>query len=252
MSNFEHVKQLNPVLIFKIIKKNDVFIHTMFEGELLYRLGFSTLDLVDKTLHDLFPEDYANLRQDYYANLRQDYYEQAWEGNFVQYETRFSGNFFVESLRPITRDNTVVEVIGSCINITDLKLHTNLDEIHDNTLHLTTLNNPPLNKKNLMINDYYKTIFVPLNDIILIERLNRKSIIHTKEKQFETYESLTNLLEQLNYNFYRCHKSYIINTDYLEIIEQSGQKYYGHFKNYKIPAKISKNLVLDLKKHMSS
>lgn len=38
---------------------------------------------------------------------------------------------------------------------------------------------------------------------------------------------------------------------YLEIIEQIGQKYIGHFKDYKKTVKISGNMLLELKKYKS-
>ncbi|RKJ30119.1 LytTR family transcriptional regulator, partial [Butyricicoccus sp. 1XD8-22] len=106
-------------------------------------------------------------------------------------------------------------------------------------------------KRNLTIKNNCYIIFVPLTEIIFIERLNRKSVIHTINKQYETYESLFDLSQQLDKNFCRCHKSYIVNVDYLEIIEQIGQKYIGHFKDYEKTVKISGNMLLELKKYKS-
>ena len=267
MSDFGYVKQLNAHqtgMVYKFIKKNDVFIHTMIEGDLLYHLGFTPTDIIGKTLHDFYPEEYANSKQKYYF--------EAWEGNFVHYETEVNGNYYVASLRPIFKNEEVVEVVGSCINITrQLKkggsaedyLNQTLSEkvsekiLNDALQRTTQLINQNLKqpnipvKKNLIIKNSSNIIFVPLSEIIFIERLDRKSVIHTINKQYETYESLFNLTQQLDQNFSRCHKSYIVNVDYLEIIEQIGQKYIGHFKNYKKTVKISGNMLLELKKYKS-
>lgn len=267
MSDFGYVKQLHAHqtgMVYKVIKKNDVFIHTMVEGDLLYHLGFTPEDIIGKTLHDFYPEDYANSKHQYYS--------EAWESKFVHYEAEVNGNYYVATLRPIFINDEVVEVVGSCINITkqlikalspedylNQTLSKKISEkiLHDALQRTTHMINQTLNqsnipvKKNLTIKNSSNIIFVPLTDIIFIERLNRKSVIHTINKQYETYESLFNLSQQLDINFCRCHKSYIVNVDYLEIIEQIGQKYIGHFKNYEKTVKISGNMLLELKKYKS-
>ena len=267
MSDFGYVKQLHAHqtgMVFKFIKKNDVFIHTMIEGDFLYHLGFTPVDIIGKTLHDFLPEDYANSKQQYYF--------EAWEGNFVNYETEVNGNYYVASLRPIFKNDEVVEVVGSCINIAsqltkslspeDYLNQTLSQKISENILYdalerTTHMINKTLKqsnipvKKNLTIKNSSYIIFLPLTEIIFIERLNRKSVIHTINKQYETYESLFNLSKQLDKNFCRCHKSFILNVDYLEIIEQVGQKYIGHFKDYEKTVKISGNMLLELKKYKS-
>ncbi|HWL23292.1 MAG TPA: LytTR family transcriptional regulator DNA-binding domain-containing protein [Ureibacillus sp.] len=267
MSDFGYLKQLHAHqtgMVYKFIKQNDVFIHTMIEGDLLYQLGFTPVDIIGKTLQDFLPEDYANSKHQYYL--------EAWEGNFVHYESEVNGNYFVASLRPIFLNDEVVEVVGSCINLTrqlnnslspEDYLNQSLSKtISENILYDAlqrttqminqTLKQPTISvKNNLTLKNNSSIIFIPLTEIIFIERLNRKSVIHTMNKQYETYESLFNLSLQLDTNFSRCHKSYIVNVDYLEMIEQIGQKYVGHFKNYDKTVKISVNMLLELKKYKS-
>ncbi|CAM5199632.1 hypothetical protein UACE39S_05803 [Ureibacillus acetophenoni] len=267
MSDFRYVRQLHAHqtgMVFKFIKKDNVFIHTMIEGDLLYHLGFTPEDIIGKTLHDFAPEEYANRKLQYYL--------EAWEGNIVQYESEVNGNYYVATLRPVFKNDEVVEVVCSCINLTnqlkkslsteDYQNQTLSKEITENilydALHRTThmidksmnQSNIPV-KRNLTIKNNCYIIFVPLTEIIFIERLNRKSVIHTINKQYETYESLFDLSQQLDKNFCRCHKSHIVNVDYLEIIEQIGQKYIGHFKDYEKTVKISGNMLLELKKYKS-
>ena len=235
MSDLEYVKQLNPNrtgMVYKFIKNGDVFIHTMIVGDLLYHLGFTPSDIVGKTLHDFYPETYANIKHQYYL--------QAWEGNYVQYETDINGILQVASLRPVFNNKKVVEVVGSCINITEkIALHTSVSQKNNMESNISR-------KKNLILKESLYVIFVPLNEIMFIERLGRKSIIHTINKEYATNDSLAKIYEQLDVHFSFCHRSYIINIDFLEIIEQRGQRFIGHFKNNKI-VKISKNIVNELK-----
>ena len=69
--------------------------------------------------------------------------------------------------------------------------------------------------------------FVNIQDIILITRIERKTVIYTKQDTIKTYESLQQLAERLkNCNFFRCHKGYIINKDMVTEILPWGNKTY--------------------------
>ncbi|MFJ8235478.1 LytTR family transcriptional regulator DNA-binding domain-containing protein [Ureibacillus sp. NPDC094379] len=235
MSDLGYVKQLSANstgMVYKFKKNSDVFIHTMIVGDLLYHLGFTPRDIVGKTLHDFYPITYADIKHQYYL--------QAWEGNYVQYETEINGILQIASLRPVFNNKEVVEVVGSCINITEkIALHTSVSQKYNLESNISRT-------KNLILKERHYVIFVPLNEIMFIERLGRKSIIHTMYKEYATKESLAKLYEQLDVHFTFCHRSYIINIDFLEIIEQRGQCFIGHFKNNKT-ARISKNMVNKLK-----
>lgn len=210
MSDLEYVKQLNPNrngMVYKFIKNGDVFIHTMIVGDLLYYLGFTPSDIIGKTLHDFYPETYANIKHQYYL--------QAWEGNYVHYETEINGILQVASLRPVINNKKIVEVVGFCINITEkIALHTS-DSPKNNLKNI-------LGTKSLILKEKHNIFFVPLNEIMFIERVERKSIIHTTHKEYATNDSLSKLYEQLDVHFTFCHRSYIINIDFFEIIEQRG------------------------------
>lgn len=231
MSDLGYVKQLNANhtgMVYKFIKNGEVFIHTMIVGDLLHHLGFEAGDIIGKTLHDFYPKNYADIKH--------QYYQKAWEGNYVQYEAEINGILQIASLRPVYNNKEVVEVVGSCINITE---HIPISKRNNFETNISA-------KKSLMLKENNYVIFVPLNEIMFIERSKRKSIIHTGNKEYATYESLAKLYKQLNLHFIFCHRSYIINIDYLEIIEQRGQCFIGHFKNNKT-ARISKNIVKELK-----
>lgn len=105
------------------------------------------------------------------------------------------------------------------------------------------------NKKDLMIKQHNEYCFIPLDEIIFIEKADRKSVIHSLNKKIEFNEALTNLEELLDSRFVASHRSYIINLQYLSKIEVTGQTYQAYFKNYKETAKVSKHRLIELQKN---
>ncbi|MEC1759864.1 EAL domain-containing protein [Schinkia azotoformans] len=102
-------------MIFKFVKQNGKFIHTLCDGELLYQAGGTPEHVVGKELHDFLPEKDANNKL--------HYYERAWEvEENVIYEGKLGDIWYLASLRPIRRGGQVVEVIGSCVDITQRKV----------------------------------------------------------------------------------------------------------------------------------
>lgn len=101
-------------MILKYTKRNDKFIHTLCDGELLYRIGLTPEKLLGKELHDVLSYDEAERKL--------QYYRRAWEGEEnVVYEGKLNGVWYLASLRPIRRGGQVVEVIASCMDITERK-----------------------------------------------------------------------------------------------------------------------------------
>ncbi|MCM3726568.1 LytTR family two component transcriptional regulator [Neobacillus bataviensis] len=109
----------------------------------------------------------------------------------------------------------------------------------------------PTVKKDLMVKQSNRFSFIPLDDIIFIERADRKAVIHTIDQKIEVNEALTNLEELLDSRFVASHRSYIINLQYLKRIETAGQTYKAYFKNYEETAKVSKNKLAELQKNKS-
>jgi two-component system LytT family response regulator len=107
---------------------------------------------------------------------------------------------------------------------------------------------PPKLQKELMVKQHNNFSFIPLDEIIFIERADRKSVIHTIDKKIELNEALTNLEGLLDSRFVVSHRSYIINLQYLTRIEVAGQTYKAHFKHYGETAKVSKNKLVELQK----
>ncbi|MHC2182812.1 hypothetical protein ACVLD2_003323 [Paenibacillus sp. PvR052] len=48
-------------------------------------------------------------------------YRKAWAGERVTYEGELNGVFYLSALRPVVRGGRMVEVIASCVDITDRK-----------------------------------------------------------------------------------------------------------------------------------
>ncbi|RXZ01565.1 LytR/AlgR family response regulator transcription factor [Fictibacillus sp. S7] len=104
-------------------------------------------------------------------------------------------------------------------------------------------------KKDLKIKQQRNIIFIPLDDILFIERMDRKSVIHTQNKSYETNEPLASLEVALDSRFQASHRSYIINAEHLVRIEAAGQMYKAYFKDYGETAKISKHKVDELQRY---
>lgn len=98
-------------MIFKFIKRKETFIHTIADGELLYKLNLTPELLIGRSLYEVLPIDMAE------EKLR--YYEKAWAGEEnVTYESELNGVHYFTSLQPVWKGGRVVEVIGSAVNIT--------------------------------------------------------------------------------------------------------------------------------------
>ncbi|WP_082234582.1 LytTR family transcriptional regulator DNA-binding domain-containing protein [Halobacillus massiliensis] len=248
MKDYRYVKQVDlrhTGMVYKFTRKQNEFIHTEVEGQLLYNLGFKQTDILGKNLDEFLPYDIANFKKEYYCK--------AWKGETVHYESENKGIHYFACLRPVFKNGEVVEVVGSCIDVTALstieaKQYSVMQQLPEINQMKQSLKSE---RKKLVIKENSKFIFIPLAEIVFIERVNRKSVIYSYKKHAETYESLTSLNQQLDDSFFRCHKSYILNIDYLEVIEQKNQKYCGHFYDYDKSVKISKDSVQRLKTYKS-
>ena len=71
------------------------------------------------------------------------------------------------------------------------------------------------------INQNDKRIVIDYNDIIFFETSNNihKIILHARKRVIEFTGQLKDIKQQLDYRFYRCHTSYIINKDNITDID---------------------------------
>lgn len=63
------------------------------------------------------------------------------------------------------------------------------------------------------------TVFINENEIIYISSDKRKLTVHTVKESHTCYQRLEELLSKLSGKFCRCHKSFIINMDYIKAVE---------------------------------
>lgn len=107
----------------------------------------------------------------------------------------------VEALDFIIKDNT--KHIKS-------KIHECLLDVQNK---YTSLNNTVTRTFTIRLND--KCIAIDYNDIIFFETSSNihKIVLHAKKRVIEFSGQLKDIEKQLDYRFYRCHKSYIINKD---------------------------------------
>ncbi|GEN45483.1 EAL domain-containing protein [Alkalibacillus haloalkaliphilus] len=100
-------------MTLKFIKTSRGYVHTLCEGELVRKLGLTPNDVVGQTLYDFVPTKQAKEKEEYYT--------QAWEGQDASYEAELNGIHYIAKLRPIIENGEVIEVIGSCVDITEKK-----------------------------------------------------------------------------------------------------------------------------------
>ncbi|MGJ9381835.1 PAS domain S-box protein [Salipaludibacillus sp. CF4.18] len=101
-------------MIFKFIEQNGIFIHTLCDGELLYRM-----DLIPEQIIGRESSDFLSA---HFSEKVNQHYRRAWNGeDNVTYEGEVNGIHYICILRPIRRGGKVVEVIGSCADITERK-----------------------------------------------------------------------------------------------------------------------------------
>ncbi|QBP42599.1 EAL domain-containing protein [Paenisporosarcina antarctica] len=105
-------QQAGMTLKYKL--KDGKLIHTMCEGKLIYRIGLSPEKVIGKELSEMLPLEKAVRKE--------AFYQRAWQGEEdVSYEGSENGIVYLATLRPVFRMGKVVEVIASCVDITERK-----------------------------------------------------------------------------------------------------------------------------------
>ena len=76
----------------------------------------------------------------------------------------------------------------------------------------------------LMLRSRDGVVFVDTEDILLVQRENRQTVLYTADGAYPTADSLGDMEEKLDPEvFFRCHKSYIINLTAIESITPYGR-----------------------------
>ena len=91
------------------------------------------------------------------------------------------------------------------------------DKLEETLLRLTDyLDNS--NNRFIKING---TTFINQDDVHYIRKDGMKLIFHTKDNEFETYNSFSKIKNTLPHHFVRCHKSFIANVSNISHIESN-------------------------------
>lgn len=92
--------------------------------------------------------------------------------------------------------------------------------------------------------------FIDIDSIILIQREGKSTVLYTSDSRYTTSEGLSDIEERLGkLNFFRCHKSYLINTSKIIKISPYGRwTYIVQFKDIENDALITHKKYEELKK----
>lgn len=97
------------------------------------------------------------------------------------------------------------------------------------------------NTKPLIITYADKIYQIDPSEIIFIEKENNVSYIHTERGIFKSYYTLQELQDLLGSTIFRSHKSYLINSKYIDTIKVNPNRTYQvNFKEYKKTAMMSR------------
>ncbi len=75
-------------------------------------------------------------------------------------------------------------------------------------------------KQKLSVKIGQNAIDIPFRKIIYIESEKRLSHIFCSDTHYDTYAKLDDIQKNLNDTFIRCHKSYLVNSNYIKTIEK--------------------------------
>ncbi len=104
----------------------------------------------------------------------------------------------------------------------------------------------------IIIQNKSETIFIPLDEIIFIETENRGTTIHCKNKVYTNHQTLSKLEKQLDNNFIKTHKSYIVNKNKIrKIKEVADLSYEVQFIETDKTALMSRYKFKELKKYLN-
>lgn len=122
-----------------------------------------------------------------------------------------------------------------------------LKSLISSTQNTLNLKNKSLKKITVNIDD--KLHVLSLKDIDFIEAFEKESHIFSNEKKYISKIKISKWQEMLeDFNFYRCHRSYIVNLDKITEIEQwVNSSWVIKIKNYSNLIPVSRNNIKELK-----
>lgn len=81
-------------------------------------------------------------------------------------------------------------------------------------------------EKVLVVENRQGKIPIPYSNIYYLEVREKKVFIRLKEKEYSKYETLDNMSMELPEQFLRCHRSFVVNADYIDSVKLSENMIY--------------------------
>ena len=105
------------------------------------------------------------------------------------------------------------------------------------------------NLKKITVNIDERLYVISLNDVEYIEASEKETLIFSNQKKYISKIKISKWEEMLKgYNFYRCHRSFIINLDKITEIEQwINSSWIIKIKNYTTAIPVRRNNIKELK-----
>lgn len=144
----------------------------------------------------------------------------------ITLKNKNSGLDIAEEIRKINKTLHLIFITGHFEFVMEAyKLHTFdylVKPVSQNTLEETLLRLMDyLNDSNTSFIKVNGTTFINQDDIQYIKKEGMKLIYHTKNSEYESYNSFAKIQSTLPENFVRCHKSFVANVDNISHIESN-------------------------------
>ncbi len=83
-------------------------------------------------------------------------------------------------------------------------------------LHITAGDETETGQKTVLVKNGNRRRTIPAEDIFYIESNSRKVILHMAEEEIEYYDKIGKLEKELEPEFFRIHKGYLVNVKYIK------------------------------------
>ena len=81
-------------------------------------------------------------------------------------------------------------------------------------------------EKALIVENRQGKMPIPFSKIYYLEVREKKVFVRLKEKEYSKYETLENIAKELPEEFIRCHRSFVVNTAYIDRVKLSENTIY--------------------------
>ncbi|TWI59166.1 LytR/AlgR family response regulator transcription factor [Halalkalibacter nanhaiisediminis] len=125
------------------------------------------------------------------------------------------------------------------------RLYKALDKVRKSSKHTEGISKRIVedHNKRIIVRNKKLTFYIPIDEILFVEKNGKEAFIHTVEKTYITFETLDSIEKKLTQSFFQSHRSYIINLNKISHIETSGRTYLAYFLRYDKSAYISKHKI---------